>query len=88
MLDEYDFSKLNARLNPYVDRLDEKIIKNAIKCKKCGDIIESKRAHDSVACSCGLCAVDGGHHHLWRSGNSENYEELSIVEKMRVSKGE
>lgn len=25
-----------------------KIIKNAIKCKKCGDIIESKRVHDFV----------------------------------------
>ncbi|MBQ5823307.1 MAG: hypothetical protein IIW48_00695 [Clostridia bacterium] len=38
-----------------------KIIKNAIQCKLCGDIIESKYTHDFVTCSCGACSVDGGH---------------------------
>jgi hypothetical protein len=38
----------------------EKIIKNAIKCVHCGDIIESRHRHDFVTCSCGCCSVDGG----------------------------
>ncbi len=47
-----------------------KIIKNAIRCKKCGDIIESKTVHDFKFCSCGSCAVDGGHDYLRRCGKS------------------
>ncbi len=38
----------------------QKIIRNAIRCKHCGDIIESKHRHDFVSCSCGSCHVDGG----------------------------
>jgi len=38
----------------------EKIIKNSIKCKHCGDIIISKNTHDFVTCKCGCCSVDGG----------------------------
>ena len=38
----------------------QRIISNMIKCKKCGDVIESKALHDYVACRCGACAVDGG----------------------------
>ena len=57
------------------------IIHNKIKCKKCGDIIESMNRHDFKWCSCGQCAVDGGHDYLKRSyaGGSpeESYEELS-----------
>ena len=56
-----------------------RIIRNAIRCKKCGDIIESKTVHDFKFCSCGSCAVDGG---LRRSGNLEDWEELSEVEKL------
>ena len=37
------------------------IIKNAIQCKLCGDIIESTDRHNYVECKCGACAVDGGH---------------------------
>lgn len=56
-----------------------KIIKNAIQCRKCGDIIESKHVHDFVTCSCGAVAVDGGHDYLRRCGNKEDIIELSIV---------
>lgn len=42
----------------------KKIIKNAIQCKKCGDIIESKSVHDLVGCKCGCCFVDGGNNIL------------------------
>ena len=47
-----------------------------IKCKKCGDIIESKSINDYKKCSCGSTAVDGGKDYLKRKGNEENYEEL------------
>lgn len=53
----------------------EEIISNKIKCKKCGDIIESKSTNDYKKCSC--VAVDGGKDYLKRIGNEENYEELS-----------
>lgn len=56
-----------------------KIIKNAIKCRICGDIVESKHVHDFVTCSCGACSVDGGHDYLRRCGNKEDIIELSIV---------
>ena len=59
-----------------------RIIKNAIRCKKCGDVIESKTVHDFKFCSCGSCAVDGGHDYLRRCGNREDWEELSEVEKV------
>lgn len=56
---------------------------NRIRCKKCGDVIESKTRHDFVWCKCGACAVDGGHDYLKRSWYStmdnphDIYEELS-----------
>ena len=43
-----------------------KIIKNAIQCKLCGEVIESKHVHDFVQCKCGACAVNGGHDYLRR----------------------
>ena len=45
----------------------KRIIKNAIQCKLCGDIIESTYRHEYVQCKCGACAVDGGHDYLRRS---------------------
>lgn len=56
------------------------IIKNAIKCRKCGDVIESTSTHDLKICSCGACAVDGGHEYLRRSAPSLNvFIDLSVV---------
>ena len=57
----------------------EKIISNIIKCKKCGDIIESKSTNEYKRCSCGAVAIDGGKDYLKRIGNEEDYEEMSIV---------
>ncbi|MBR1417014.1 MAG: hypothetical protein IJ572_04280 [Bacilli bacterium] len=53
-----------------------KIIVNKIKCKKCGDIIESTHRHDFKFCKCGAVAVDGGKDYLRRLGNEDDYEEL------------
>ena len=59
----------------------EEIINNKIKCKKCGDIIESKSTNDYKKCSCGTVAVDGGNDYLKMIGNEEDYEELPIIKK-------
>lgn len=56
------------------------IIKNAIKCKKCEEVIESVSLHDFKICSCGACAVDGGHEYLRRSAPSpDDFIDLSVV---------
>ncbi len=62
---------------------NSKIIHNRIKCLKCGDIIESEYRHDYKTCSCGACAVDGGRDYLRRSGNLENWQEMSEIEKIK-----
>ncbi len=57
----------------------KKIMVNKIKCKTCGDIIESKYRHDFKKCSCGRVAVDGGLNYLKRYGDLDGYEELSFI---------
>ena len=39
---------------------EKKLIKNAIKCNHCGDIIESKHRHDFKWCSCETVFIEGG----------------------------
>jgi DNA-directed RNA polymerase subunit N (RpoN/RPB10) len=53
------------------------IMRNRIKCLKCGDIIESKYRWNMVWCSCKAVAVDGGQDYFRRVGNPEDYEELN-----------
>ena len=67
-----------------------KIIKNAIQCKLCGDIIESTDRHDYVECKCGACAVDGGHDYLRRSFKSkdcylEHSEQRVLLDAMELN---
>ena len=57
----------------------DSIIHNRIRCKKCGEIIESFTVHDFKWCPCGSVAVDGGKDYLRRCGNREDYEDLSEV---------
>lgn len=57
-----------------------KIKSNKIRCRKCGEIIESVSVHDFKFCKCGAVAVDGGHEYLRRCGSLENFEELSEYE--------
>lgn len=55
-----------------------KILRNAIRCNICGDEIESRSQHNYVMCSCGACAVDGGHDYLRRTFKNKNcYTEIS-----------
>lgn len=59
-----------------------KIIRNAIRCNICGDEIESTSRHDYVRCSCGACAVDGGHDYLRRTFRDKDcFTELSVQEQ-------
>lgn len=59
----------------------KKIIKNAIQCRLCGDIIESTYRNQYVSCKCGTCAVDGGLDYLRRSYKTAGcFIELSICE--------
>lgn len=59
-----------------------KIVSNKIRCKFCGDVIESFSVHDFKQCRCGKCSTDGGHEYVQRSFITENpedtYEDLSI----------
>ena len=65
-----------------MQRIIERIRTNKIKCKKCGDIIESIDVHDIKWCSCGAVAVDGGREYLRRLGSPEDFEELSHFIKL------
>ena len=62
----------------------KKIISNKIKCKKCGDIMESTYRHDFKVCKCGALAVDGGHDYLRRCGDLDDYEDLSVTEDVEI----
>ena len=59
------------------DKAARQITKNAVLCKTCGDVIESKTSNDWVTCSCGACGVDGGLQSLRRLGSVDACEELS-----------
>lgn len=54
------------------------ILYNKIRCKKCGDILESKNVHDFKMCSCRSCAVDGWHDYLRRVGEKSDWEDMSV----------
>ena len=56
----------------------QKILVNKIKCKKCGDVIESKSRHDFKSCICGAVSVDGGLDYIRRCGEETSYEKSSI----------
>ena len=45
------------------------IIRNALKCNKCGDVIQSTHVHDYVECMCGETMVDGGNSYFRYGGN-------------------
>ena len=62
---------------------EKKLIKNAIKCNHCGDVIESKYTHDFKWCRCETVAVDGGLSYAKRSfkNSTNDYEDLSEWEE-------
>ncbi len=80
--------KCNYKENPYlydipVFESDWKIIQNAQKCLKCGEIIVSRSVHDYQTCSCGTAMVDGGPEYF-RQNVGENIESMNIDVNMRL----
>jgi len=60
----------------------QKIIRNVARCKKCGDVIESKHRHDYVSCKCGAIAVDGGTCYIrWIFNDRDDIEDLCEAEE-------
>lgn len=59
-----------------------KILRNRVRCKRCGEIIESVNYWDINFCRCGRVAVEGGKRYLGRIAifSNEDYEELSEFE--------
>jgi hypothetical protein len=56
----------------------KKLLRNRLKCKKCGDIIESTYAHDFKYCKCGAIFIDGGLEYSrygWLGGDRSDYIE-------------
>lgn len=53
------------------------IKRNAFKCKKCGEVVESKTVHDLQTCKCGNF-TNGGHEYVRRGGNIDDMEDISI----------
>lgn len=60
--------------------------RNRAKCKKCGDIIESKYRHDFVTCKCGAISVDGGEDYIRRAGMPEDFDGGFIYKEPKRSK--
>lgn len=60
----------------------KRILRNAARCRRCGDVIESVRTHDFVRCSCGAIFVDGGLSYLRRGfmNSPSDIEDLSEFE--------
>lgn len=68
----------------FLERMPKLILRNALECRKCGQIIESKSVHDFVYCSCRSIFVDGGHEYLRRGGNLEDMIERSEMDYQEI----
>ena len=58
----------------------DKLTRNAARCLKCGDVIESKHRHDFVWCKCGEIFVDGGLDYVRCGGDPSSFESLCEYE--------
>lgn len=67
---------------------EKKLIRNAIQCNHCGDIIESKYTHDFKFCKCKSVAVDGGLSYARRvfTNSSNDFTDLSEWEEIKGTK--
>ena len=62
----------------------KKIIRNMAKCRKCGDIIESKSRTKVVRCSCGSIWVEGGKHYIKRGFEDSKDDIIEMSEYEEV----
>ena len=49
-----------------------------IRCRLCGEVIESRSRHDLVWCRCGEVFVDGGPHYL-RTGARTSLDNIEVL---------
>jgi len=47
--------------------MEQFLVRNAIHCPNCDDVIESRSVHEYVTCKCGECSTDGGLEYIHRS---------------------
>lgn len=52
-----------------------------IRCRKCGDILQSKYRHDFQMCKCGSCYIDGGDDYCRVGGEKEDIEWIDRNDK-------
>jgi Zn finger protein HypA/HybF involved in hydrogenase expression len=55
--------------------INDPIIKNSVKCNKCGQVITSNAVAHKVSCKCGNVSISGGREMLVREG--QDYTELT-----------
>ena len=62
----------------------KKLIRNAIKCNHCGDVIESIHRHDFKWCKCKTVYVDGGldYCRVGFRNSPDDFEDLSEYEEV------
>lgn len=56
----------------------QKIVRNAARCRHCGDLLESRNRLDYQGCTCGKVFVAGGRNCIRRGFDDvDDYDELS-----------
>lgn len=53
------------------------LLASKVKCKKCGDVIESRTVHDFNTCKCGKTFIDGGFDYQRLGGEPEDVSEYA-----------
>lgn len=59
------------------------LYKNKIRCKICGDVIESIDVHDYQECRCGACYTDGGLAYCHRGWNPKYGSCNDVIEEIK-----
>ena len=54
-----------------------------IRCRKCGDILQSKYRHDFKMCRCGSCYIEGGDDYCRVGGDKKDIEWIDRKENKR-----
>lgn len=74
---EKGFDPAQTMLPPTGQQPERRLTRNAARCRKCGDVIESTHRHDYVVCGCGAIFTDGGLDYVRRGGTISAIEDLS-----------
>jgi len=65
-----------------------RILKNAAKCKNCGDVIESTDTQRFKRCECGKIYVDGGTRLIRRGGPAAMIENMNEYDQEFLPQGQ